>query len=365
MKTHGLLICALTIAFSLAAENALTAASKEKVILDTDMVDSFDDGVAMVILANAPDIELLGVTTVSGNSWVSEGVASALRQLDIEKQTSVPVASGLNLPLRSNRHELFSLERQVFGQGDDTWVGSFGYPDPGSWRKVYLERYGEEPRLAPIDQHAVNFIIDTVRAHPGEVTIAAIGPCGNLALAVRMAPDIVPLIKRVVYMGGSFFQTGNITPAAEFNFYFDPEAAKITVRSPFKEQTLVGLKVSEKVIFTRDHYDGILKTLGKSGQADLLRASFLGKSFEADPNFTFFVWDVISAAIIIDPTLIVKEEHSYIDVNDQYGLSYGQSLAFREKNPPMTQKANIVLDIDENRFWELLTDRKYWASARD
>ena len=94
-----------------------------------------------------------------------------------------------------------------------------------------------------MDQHAVNCIIDTVRANPGQVTIAAIGPCGNLALAVRMAPDIVPLIRRVVYMGGSFFQQGNTTPAAEFNWYFDPEAARFL--GPAERHDLLAIGAGE------------------------------------------------------------------------------------------------------------------------
>ncbi|MDR2140478.1 MAG: nucleoside hydrolase [Deltaproteobacteria bacterium] len=337
---------------------------KEKVILDTDMVEAFDDGVAMVLLANAPNVELLGVTTISGNSWVEEGVAFALRQLEIEGHNSIPVAAGLLYPLRPDRFELFNLERQEFGRGQDTWVGSLGYKEPPSWRDVYAKRYGSAPKIQPLDQHGVDFIIDTVRANPGQVTIAAIGPCGNLALAIRKAPDIIPLIKRVIYMGGAFHRPGNITPAAEFNWYFDPEAAKMVVRAPFKEQIVVGLDVCENVIFHADNYNRLLKTLGQSEQAKLLRRSFIGQNFAKDQNFSFFVWDVLVAAIIIDPSLITQKEEAFIDVNDQYGLSYGQSLAYLKQAPPLAQKATIILEIDQNRFWDLLTDQKYWASAR-
>lgn len=121
-----------------------------------------------------------------------------------------------------------SLRRECWntGRGHDRGVGSFGLEKPECRQAADEKGYGTKPAFAPVDQHAVNCIIDTVRANPGQVTIAAIGPCGNLALAVRMAPDIVPLIRRVVYMGGSFFQQGNTTPAAEFNWYFDPEAAR-------------------------------------------------------------------------------------------------------------------------------------------
>ncbi len=340
-----------------------TAAQKEKVLLDTDMVEMFDDGVAMIMLANAPNIELVGVTCVSGNSWVQEGVAFALRQLEIEGK-AVPVAAGMRHPLRPQRQELFAIERQLFGMGHDTWTGALERKEPDSWRAFYRKHYGQKPSSRPVDRHAVSFIIDTVRANPNQITLAAIGPCGNLAAAVRMAPDIVPLIKRVIYMGGAFFQPGNVTPAAEFNWWFDPEAAQIALRTPFREQIAIGLDVCEKVVFRREHYDRLLVTLGTSGQAQLLRDSFVGKRFEANPGFTHFVWDVLVAAVLIDPGLITAEQTRHVDINTQFGPSYGQSLAYAQSGPAGTQPVRIVTDIDIERFWDTVNDKTYWKSAR-
>ncbi len=339
---------------------AVSALPREKVLLDSDMVEAFDDGIAMLLLANAPNVELMGVTTLSGNSWVEMGTANAIRQLEQAGIRSVPVAAGLEYPLRPNRHELFALERKLTGRGHDLWTGSFGLKKPTNWQTAYKETYGTTPSMHPLAKHAVDFIIDTVRANPGQITIAAIGPCGNLALAVRKAPDIVPLIKRIIYMGGAFFQQGNTTPAAEFNWYFDPEAARIVVRSPFKEQIVLGLDVCEKVIFRREHYDRLIKTLANHPMRDMLRTSFAGQSFEKNPNFTFFVWDVLVSAVIIDPTLITESVECFIDVNDQMGLSYGQSLAYPQEAPLGVQKARIVTAVDSVRFWDLLNNLQYW-----
>lgn len=336
---------------------------REKVLLDTDMVEAFDDGVAMVMLANAPNVDLVGVTTVCGNSWSREGAAFALRQLEIEGR-DIPVAIGLRFPFRPQRHELFSLERQMFGIGEDAWVGSFGHAEPEAWDAVYRQRYGREPEYRPDSRHAVDFIIDTIRANPGEITIAAIGPCGNLAMAVRKDPGIVPLVKRVIYMGGSFFKPGNVTPAAEFNWWFDPEAARIAVRSPFAEQIMVGLDVCEKVVFDKKRYDALLDVLGQSPQADILRSTHTGSMFASEPGGTQFIWDVLVAAIIIDPGIVTGEAVCGVDVNDTFSLSYGQSLAYREFGPEGSQRARIVLDIDRERFWSMLLDRKYWRSAQ-
>lgn len=362
--TRFVLPALLSAACLFAAPAGAQEAAREKVILDTDMVELFDDGVAMTMLAAAPNVELLGVTTLSGNSWVQDGTAAALRQLELIG-ADVPVAMGLEYPLRSDRHAMFKTERQLVGRGHDTWTGSFGLEKPESWQAAYKKSYGADSTLKPVDKHAVNFIIDTVRANPGEVTIAAIGPGGNLALAVRMAPDIVPLIKRVVYMGGSFFQQGNTTPAAEFNWYFDPEAARIVVRSPFKEQIILGLDVCEKVVFKKEHYDRLLKTLGTHPLAAMLRGTFVGQTFEKDPKFTHFVWDVLVSAVIIDPTLITEEVTQFVDINDQPGLSYGQSLAYAEDAPAGAQKARIVKTVDIERFWNMLNEQQYWPLPKE
>lgn len=327
--------------------------AREKVILDSDMVEGFDDGVAMLALAKSPDVDLVGVTVAAGNTWVPEGVAYALRQLEIAGK-SIPVAAGAERPFRPQRHELFGLERQLFGMGHDAWVGSFGYPNPGSWQKVYRERYGNEPQSRPDPRHAADFIIEEVRKHPGEITIAEIGPCTNLALAVLKAPDIVPLIRRVIYMGGSFFKPGNVTPAAEFNWWFDPEAARIAVRTPFREQIMVGLDVCEKMPFTFERHQAFLAVQSPQMKA-LLESTYAGRQFAKDKAFSQYVWDVLVAAIIIDPGLITEERTCAVDVNAEFGPSYGQALAYPGNGPQGSQKARIITAIDQERFWKMLT----------
>ena len=334
---------------------AFPVSAREKVILDSDMVEGFDDGVAMLALAQSPGIELIGVTIVAGNTWVSDGVAYALRQLEIAGQ-NIPVAAGVDRPFRPQRYELFGLERQLFGMGHDAWVGAFGYPKPESWQKVYRERYGKEPQSRPDPRHAVDFIIEEVRKHPGELTIVEIGPCSNLALAVLKAPDIVPLIKRVIFMGGSFFKPGNVTPTAEFNWWFDPEAARIVVRTPFREQIMVGLDVCEKIPFSFDRYQAFLAGQ-RPEMKKLLESTYAGQQFAKDKAFSQYVWDVLAAAILIDPSLITEERTCAVDVNAEFGPSYGQALAYPDNGPQGSQKARIVMTIDQERFWNMLTAR--------
>ncbi len=337
-----------------------SAVAKEKVLLDADMVEAFDDGIAMLLLANSPKIDLVGVTTVTGNSWTEQGTAYALHQLSIAGKKDIPVHMGAAYPLRPQRHENILLERELFGRGIDVWMGSFGLAQPKSWKAYYEYHYGTAPSLLPQEQDAVNFIIDTVRAHPYEITIAAIGPCTNLAMAIRQAPDIIPLVKRVIYMGGAFFTPGNVTPAAEFNWWFDPEAARMVVRAPFKEQIMVGLDVAEKLKFKKDNYDRFMKTLNKNALAGILERSHVGTSFTQNPQFSHFVWDVLVSAILIEPEIITEEVTQFIDVNDQFGLSYGQSLPFPLVGPQGSQKGRIILSINEKRFWDMLNEPEYW-----
>ncbi|MHC4521202.1 MAG: nucleoside hydrolase, partial [Planctomycetota bacterium] len=228
---HSLILVSIALVFTALVS---VGGAKEKVILDTDMVVLYDDGVAMMMLANHPDIELLGVTVVPGNTWVAEGTAYALRQLELLKRTDIPVAMGIRHPLRAGRYETLQVERQMFGYSS-RYAGCFVRPEPASYRDVYRAEFESEAAGKPIDTRAVDFLIDQIKAHPGQVTVMPVGPCTNLAIAIRMAPEIIPLIKRVVYMGGAFDVPGNTTPAAEFNWWFDPEAAKIAVRAPFAD----------------------------------------------------------------------------------------------------------------------------------
>lgn len=348
------LACMALLFISCAAAGA-EEAPREKVLLDADMVELYDDGMAMLMLAKSSRISLLGVSVVIGNTWAEEGTAFALRQLEgAGMASSIPVAVGMNHPLRGGRVANMKKERGLFGFGRDDWQGAGGYARPESWQAVYKDIYQAEPASAPVKEHAVDFIIEQVKKYPGEVTIAAIGPCSNLAEAVRRAPEIVPLVKRVVYMGGAFFQEGNVTPAAEFNCWFDPEAAKIALRSPFKEQIIVPLDVCEKVKLSAQRYAETERNIKNPVFAEMLRRNFRYGKFKSEPDYVTYIWDTIVSAVIIDPAIITEEAFLPVDVNDNYSLSYGQTLAFKGGAPRGAQKARIVLAVDEKKLWKMI-----------
>lgn len=146
---------------------------------------------------------------------------------------------------------------------------------------------------------------------------------------------------------------GNMTPAAEFNWWFDPEAAKMSVRAPFVDQLVVGLDVCEKYHFSRKIFDRI--TAVETPLTTFFKDKY-GPRFEKNANYTRLVWDTIAAAVVIDPTLITEEDTRWVDVNADYTPDYGRSLGYKKQGPVGTQKARVLFSIDEERFWNLMVD---------
>ena len=144
----------------------------EKVLLDSDMVDLFDDGIAMMMLVKSSDIELLGITTVTGNTWSEDGTASAIRQLEALNIDNIPVIQGVTPKNIKKRLNNIQAENQKFGSGfNGEYNGAGGYAEPSDWHTAYVNKYGTEPTLKPLTENAVDFIIKTVKANPHEVTI--------------------------------------------------------------------------------------------------------------------------------------------------------------------------------------------------
>ena len=177
-------------------------APKQKLIIDTD--PGQDDAVAMLLAFASPELDVLGITTVAGNVPLALTQENARKICDLAGCTDMPVFAGADRPLARS---LVTAEHVH---------GSTGLDGPVL-----------PPPATPLqDGHAVDFLIDTIRSEEsGSVTVAPIGPLTNIAMALRKAPDIAERIGRIVMMGGGYFEGGNITPAAEFNIYVDPQAA--------------------------------------------------------------------------------------------------------------------------------------------
>jgi inosine-uridine nucleoside N-ribohydrolase len=210
---------------------------RERIIIDTD--PGQDDAVAILLaLASRDHLDLSGITTVAGNVGVAQTTANALRICDLARRPEVPVHAGAAQPM------IFPLETAEYVCGPD---GLAGADLPA-------------PQRAPQPGHAVDFIIRTLRGAPDSgVTLCALGPLTNIALALRLAPDAAAKIKRIVLMGGAL-ALGNVTPAAEFNIHVDPHAAAIVFGAGLPI-TMMGLNVTHQAICSAEHLQAIA-TLG-------------------------------------------------------------------------------------------------------
>ena len=389
---------------------AAPAQGKVKVILDSDMVELFDDGVAMLMLANHPNIELLGVTVVTGNKWMEKGLAEGIRQVELAG-LDIPVVAGARFPMRQGRQFAASspentgvawsgYERKVFGIGSEAYAGAFSDKDPSigyanptdAWRDVYKANYKTDPTREPLRdtrpgfegkyRFAADWLVEQANKYPGEITIVAIGPCTNLQLALAQDPTFASKIKQVIYMGGAVDVGGNSTPAAEFNWWMDPDAARTAVRTPWGKtnpddpkitQVIVPLDVCNKVHITNKQYKEIMALPNLSPKLkDIMAKNFGPQTFLAnisDPNLGehWLVWDVISAAYLIgeitDNSILLpysedKTKSGYfdrwLDVSVDYGPDFGRSNGYIVQGPVGTQKVRIINAIDQDKFWKLV-----------
>jgi len=328
--------------FGVTVPSAQESSERLQVIVDTDLGFAMDDAMALLILLQSERVELLGVTVVTGNDWLEQEVANALRLLEIAGRPDVPVFAGAERPLLNTQEE--TKRREVlFGEtSDGGYKGAWREDGPGP-REVrppdgkFAERKAEST-------HAVNFIIETLHRHPGEVVLVAIGPLTNVALAVAKDPAIATLAKEIIIMGGG------IGTLPEFNFWMDPEAARMVLRAPWRRITVAPLNITEQVQFTRE-----VATAAAEGDSPIAR--YFARTFltqQADHAVAPFMYDQIAVLALIEPEVITRAEEMWLDVEIDHGASYGATLFWnKDRKPPEgVRQATVQLDLNYPRFIE-------------
>ena len=317
--------------------------SRHKIIFDTDFVmPPADDGMALILALHSPELEILGVSTVAGNESMEKATVDALRLLEIAGRTGIPVYKGANMPLL---HEKSDFATRVHGRW---WSDEPPSAPPGGFARKKAE-----------PGSAMDFIVRTVMARPGEVSILAIGPLTNIAMALRQEPGLAERIKEIVIMGGAVASlkdgAGNITPNAEFNFWVDPEAAKIVLRSGIPRIVLSPLNVSRKTALTKAWYEKMVAT--QTPLTSLLKET-VGPGFAQDPGRRMLMYDQVAVGSLIDPTLM-KTVDLYVDVDATRGLDYGTSIGGEEPWPGAegARKMAVQYDVDWERFITLFVER--------
>lgn len=306
--------------------------NRQHILIDTD--PGIDDALAILLAIASPEVHLHGLSIVHGNCSALQGTVNALSILELSKQTSLPVAKGCDIPLVQPS----LLAPETHG---NTGLGYAQLP---------------APVLSPASKHAVEFIIDTVLAHPHEINIVAIGPLTNLALAFRLKPEIIPLIKHLYIMGGAIRHEGNTTPLAEFNTYVDPHAAHIVYHAPVPK-TLIPLDVTYQIIIQPPHIEKLLNTGSPIAQFIADATRFYMEFHDAYQKIEGCVInDPLALAACFSPEFL-DTEALYVDVDISGGVSMGKTFAdfYRmTENPP---NMNVALNVKAAEFVDFFIRR--------
>ena len=296
------------------------------ILLDCD--PGHDDAIALLLALASPELELLGVTTVAGNQTLEKTTANAIRVLDFVGRDDVPVAAGADRPLVRERH----VAAYVHGE-----TGLDGPELP-------------PPQRDPLPVHAVEFLARMIREHDGAVTLVPTGPLTNVALLLAMHPDARP--RRIVLMGGAIAE-GNVTPAAEFNIWADPEAAARVFASGI-DTTMVGLDVTHKALLTPPYQE---RLEGRTGEMVRALLRFYGEfhrrqyGWDGSP-----VHDAVAVAHVAQPELVQTVDRGVrIDTGPE--LSRGRTYVDLWRRAGWDASCHVALDIRGETFLDLLVQR--------
>jgi inosine-uridine nucleoside N-ribohydrolase len=331
------------------------------VIIDQDGAGpGGSDQMAMLVLLQASDVQVLGITIVTGDAWRDEETLHTLRMLELTGHSDVPVVRGAVFPLVRNQDQT-RIEEAL--DGKVAWLGAWGgvtVPSPGDTTSASHGPYEippmpeGAPTTKPLNEDAAHFLIRQVRAHPHQVTIYVGGPLTNIALAVAIDPEFAALTKGIVIMGGSLNpQTNDSTdlelsdPRHEFNFWFDPEAAHIVLRADWPRIDVTTMDISTKAPFTQQMLDAISKSQSPAA-----------RYIAAWSQQRMLMWDELEACAWLDPAIITKQEDVYMDVDLSHGPSYGDTLAWPEALKPSTgvRLVHAQMDLDLPRFQKDFVD---------
>ena len=332
-----------------AAPASALPSKPHRIILDTD--PGVDDAIAIFLALHSPELHVEAVTPVCGNVPLSLTLPNALRLVEIAGRTDIPVAAGAATPL------VRRLVTAKYAHGNNG-LGGVDFP---------------EPKLKPVSETATEIMRRIVRGNPGEISIVAIGPLTNVATVLKSDPTIAPLIKSIVIMGGSL-SGGNITPAAEFNFYVDPEAARIVFDSGVP-LTMVGLDVTRKVIIREEQVRTLEAAQTPVSQAagKILRANLDRLSKTGSAN-GFAMHDPLTVAQLVDPSVVTLKDF-FVEIETTGELTAGQSLGYSHgpvrRSPPLETglpavdspdpdfkpNAKVAIEVDPDKFFRLLLAR--------
>ena len=298
-----------------------------KIVIDCD--PGHDDAIAILLALASPEVELVGVTTVAGNQTLDKTTRNALVTLEVGGRGDIPVAAGADAPLSRELRTAAHVH------------GESGLDGPEL----------AEPRAQPVAEHAVDFLAEVI---DGGTVLVPTAPLTNIALLLERHPEVRDRIEHIVWMGGAIGE-GNVTPAAEFNAFVDPEAAAVVFASGIPI-TMIGLDVTHKALFTRAHAER-LREAGRAGRFVAELSDFFQRFHERSYGFEGSpIHDAMAVAHVIDPTLVTTRRAN-VAVETSSELCDGRTVVDVRGVTGRPENADVGVDVDVERFLELLVSR--------
>ncbi len=311
-------------------------AEVKKVIVDSDLNFLTDDNMAILMMLQSDDVEVLGITAVTLGSLGEQGIANTLRTLEAAGKSDIGVYPGSINPL----------------------MGKINIPEP----KAPTPPPGGFAKAQPKSTHAVDFIVDTINANPGEVSLLVIGPSTNIALALRKDPTITPKIKEIYWMGGQFgisngrvqpWGAGEVATLVEYNIRADAEAAHIVLHSGIPI-TIAPLELGRWVKIRQEHLDKIIEAGTPVAELFKYPGRFFDSKIKPDDPQSGWDWtyDELAALAVIKPELLNYKEVP-VDVVLTSGPTYGQTIVYSSRNAPEDAPVvKLLYDVDYDAFME-------------
>jgi purine nucleosidase len=357
----GVILVALTASTATGAD-AADLAQRPKVIIDQDAFGpAGSDMQSILMLLQDKDVDLLGISVVTGDGWRNEEVSHALRLLEIAHRGAIPVVPGAMFPLLNTRKRSLAWQR-LYGSYfyDGAYMSRWPPESTVDWtplhpmRPYWVPPLPEgEPSIHASKESAADFMVRMVHRYPHQITIIAAGPLTDLALASKLDPQFASLAKQLVFMGGSFnpmpadnpfAQENDNTPRSEFNMYFDPEAASIVLHQPWATITEVPIDATNPTLMSREFLRRVA-----DGQAPFDR--YLGRFGQVYP-----LWDETAVAVWLDPSLIKREQMLQVDVDTSFTADYGSVVSWPAgAGPDLGERAvHVVFAVDVPRLDKLV-----------
>ncbi|CAO2829555.1 unnamed protein product [Amaranthus hypochondriacus] len=313
---------------------------KQKLIIDTD--PGIDDAMAIFVALQSPEVEVIGLTTIYGNVYTTLATRNALHLLEVAGRTDIPVAEGSHVTITKGT----KLRIADFVHGTDG-LGNQNFPSPNG---------------KPIEKSAATFLVEEAKKYPGEITVVALGPLTNIALAIQLDPEFTKNIGKIIVLGGAFAVNGNVNPAAEANIFGDPDSADIVFTSG-ADVLAVGINVTHQVIFTDADRE-------KLAASTYHLAQYLCKILDVYYNYHYDAYNIKGVYLhdpavmlaAIDPSLFTWTE-GVVRVQTS-GITRGLTILYNKQKrfgevTEWTDKptVKVAVTVDGTKVAKLIMDR--------